>query len=144
MPWPGSTMECSRCPLNQYGSGDEGRGKGCKNNRKLFMVREGEILPVEILIPPSSLKAWNTYTVALTSKVKPIDGVVTKIKLKKATSTGGIEYSEAVFSKVADLTPQEREAIRSYARSLRSAIRQQSAQPVDTTVRPSDAEEMPF
>lgn len=146
LPWSGSTMECSRCPLNQYGSGDDGKGKACKNNRKLYLVREDEILPVEILIPPSSLKAWNTYTIALTSKVKPIDGVVTRIKLKKATSAGGIEYSEAVFQKVAELTPQEREAIRGYARGLRSAIRQQSSQPVEATpVKETDSdEEMPF
>lgn len=125
LPWWAETMECATCQFNQYGSGEDKRGKACKNNRKLYMVREGEILPVEILVPPSSLKALQTYMVQLTTKVKPIDGVVTKIKLKKAESAGGIEYSEAVFTKVADLNVAERDAIRSYAKTLRSVIRSQ-------------------
>lgn len=150
LPWASDTMECARCPLNQYGS--EGKGKACKNMRKIYMVREGEILPLEITIPPSSLAAWQTYSVQLTTKVKPLDGVVTKIKLKKATSAGGIEYSQGVFSKVADLTPEERIALRSYARGLRNIIRQQ-AQHNETKAQHNEAivqhnadedEEVPF
>lgn len=145
LPWSGDRMECSRCPLNQYGS--EGKGKACKNMRKIFMVREHEILPLEIMIPPSSLREWQNYTVQLTTKVKPLDGVVTRIKLKKAVSAGGIEYSQAQFSKAADLTPDERIAIRKYAQSLRAVIRQQAQQsPVEAepVVTISDDEELPF
>lgn len=145
--WAGLSMECAQCPLNAYGSGADGKGKACKNNRKLYMVREGEILPVEIMIPPSSLKVWNTYVVSLTSKVKPIDGVVTKIKLRKAESSGGIEYSEAIFLRVADLTPDERKNLRAYAKTLREAIRKQPTN-VEASPAPTGAiitdEEMPF
>lgn len=146
LPWNTQTMACSACPKNQYGSGEDGRGKACKNNRKLYMVREGEILPIEILVPPSSLKALQTYMVQLTTKVKPIDGVVTKIKLKKTMSGGGIEYSEAVFSKTADLTDSEREAIRQYARTLRGVIRAQVVQEqAEISTQPAeDLIEIPF
>jgi hypothetical protein len=144
MPWPGDTMECAGCPLNQYGSEASGKGKACKNMRKLYMVQEGEILPIEITIPPSSLSAWQTYSVQLTSKVKPLDGVVTRIKLKKATSAGGIEYSQGVFQKVADLTPEERIALRQYARTIRQVIRDQHAQMAAGQKTTLTDDEMPF
>lgn len=149
LPWKTDTMECSMCPFNQYGSDASGQGKACKNNKKIYMVREGEILPLEITIPPSSLGAFQTYVVQLTSKVRPIDGVVTRIKLKKATSKGGIEYSQAVFTKAADLSPEETAAIRSYARSMKSIIRQQAPVDVEPSTpisRPTEIEdvELPF
>ena len=109
--------------------------------RKIYLVREGEILPLEITIPPSSVNAWINYTVQLTSKVKPIDGVVTRIKLKKAISKGGIEYSEGVFQKVADLSDIEHKQIRSYSSSLRASIR--NVAPVTAPIEIEEVE-IPF
>ena len=36
---------CDVCPLNQYGSGKNG-AKACKNRRRLYLLREGEIFPM--------------------------------------------------------------------------------------------------
>ena len=140
VPWAGKAQSCGTCSLNQWGSGPNG-GKACKNMRKIYLVREGEILPLEITIPPSSVNAWINYTVQLTSKVKPIDGVVTRIKLKKAISKGGIEYSEGVFQKVADLSDIEHKQIRSYSSSLRASIR--NVAPVTAPIEIEEVE-IPF
>lgn len=140
--WAGKTQNCMSCPFNQWGSGLNG-GKACKNMRKIFLVREGEILPLEITIPPSSVNAWINYTVQLTSKVKPIDGVVTRIKLKKAISKGGIEYSEGVFQKVADLSDIEIKQIRKYSTSLRASIRNNAPAPSIQEIHHDD-EDIPF
>ena len=142
VPWAGRSQNCATCSLNQWGSGANG-GKACKNMQKIYMVREGEILPLEITIPPSSVNAWINYTVQLTSKVKPIDGVVTRIKLKKAISKGGIEYSEGVFQKVADLSDIEHKQIRAYSSSLRASIRNVQPQ-VQQSVQVDEDEEIPF
>jgi len=37
--------ECADCPFNQWGSADTGRGKACKDVRRLFLVPAGAIDP---------------------------------------------------------------------------------------------------
>ena len=36
--------ECSSCPLNQFETAEEGKGKACKNRRLLYVLREGEVI----------------------------------------------------------------------------------------------------
>jgi len=121
--WKGGCQDCASCPLNQFGSAEDGRGKACKNMRRVAMLREGEILPILITIPPTSIKEWDAYIVGLTSKLKRPYGVVTKIKLKKATNSGGIEYSKGVFTKAGDLTPEETKHMQAYAAGLKPVLR---------------------
>jgi hypothetical protein len=127
VPWRGGCQDCSTCPLNQFGTavkdGQKTNGKACKNMRRVAMLREGEILPILITIPPTSCKEWDAYIVGLTSKLKRPYGVVTKIKLKKATNSGGIEYSKGVFTKAGDLTPEETKHMQAYAISIKPVIR---------------------
>lgn len=126
--WAGGHNDCSTCPFNQYGTGTDQNGnptngKACKNMKRVAMLREGEILPILITIPPTSTKPWNAYVVGLTSKLKRIYGVVTKIKLTKDKNAGGIEYSKGVFSKVKDITPEETAHMQAYAASLKPVLR---------------------
>jgi hypothetical protein len=37
---------CANCLLNRYGSDENGNGKGCKNKRRLYILREGEMFPL--------------------------------------------------------------------------------------------------
>ena len=46
---------CAACPYNQFGSG-EGGGKACKNRRRIYLLREGEIFPMLLSLPTGSLK----------------------------------------------------------------------------------------
>lgn len=105
----GEVRDCGNCKMNQYGSavdaqGKATRGKACKNLHRLFVLRAGEMLPVIINIPPTSIKAWKEYLAKriLLKKKKPSQ-VVTKISLKKAVSNDGITYSQCVFAKASDL-----------------------------------------
>jgi hypothetical protein len=55
---------CTSCPMNQYGtaidtSGQQGKGKACKNMRRLYVMTEDETIAPKILsLPPSSLGAY--------------------------------------------------------------------------------------
>lgn len=108
----GEIKNCDTCPMNQYGSavnaqGQPTKGKACKNLHRIFILQEGALLPIVINIPPTSIKSWKDYLgkrLLLRGK-KPVQ-VVTKVSLKKATSNDGITYSQCVFSKVADLSPE--------------------------------------
>ena len=49
---------CDSCPLNQYGSGKNG-AKACKNRRRLYLLREGDIFPVILSLPTVQIEEAN-------------------------------------------------------------------------------------
>ena len=98
--------ECKRCPYNQFGTGENG-SKACKNRRRIFVLREGEIFPLLLSLPTGSLKELTRYLKRLLSKGRKSNSVVTRFSLKKATNSGGLAYSQAQFSVDRVLTPEE-------------------------------------
>lgn len=102
----GECKDCASCPYNQFGS--DGNGKACKNVHRIYMLREGNPVPLILSLPPTSLKHMRDYI----SKKILLKGMrsyhaVTKITLKKEKSSGGIDYSRAAFSFVSKLTPEQ-------------------------------------
>lgn len=83
---------CDTCPLNQYGSGKNG-AKACKNRRRLYLLREGEIFPMILSLPTGSLKVFTRYLMRVIPKYKTSNAVVTRFTLKKTSSNTGINYS---------------------------------------------------
>ena len=112
--------ECKSCPYNQFGSappeiagGENGKGKACKNRRRIYVLREGEVFPLLLSLPTGSLKEFTKYIKKLLSKGKRANMVVTCFTLKKATSSGGVVYSQAQFAVDRALTPEEQSLINS-------------------------------
>lgn len=105
--------DCATCPMNQFGS-DGGKGKACKNMKRLYILMEGAMLPVVLNVPPTSLKAYKQYTVGLTTRALPYWGVQTHMTLKKAVSGTGIEYSEIEFSCGPIVPKEQKEALKGY------------------------------
>ncbi len=97
---------CAKCPYNQFGSGENG-SKACKNRRRIYVLREGEIFPLLLSLPTGSLKEFSRYIKRLLSKGKKSNSVVTKFSLKKAVNSGGIAYSQAQFTVDRQLTNEE-------------------------------------
>jgi len=85
--------KCKTCPLNQFGSADEGNGKACKNRRRIYVMKEGEIFPLLLSLPTGSLKEFTRYIKRLLSKGRKSNAVVTRFTLQKATSSTGVVYS---------------------------------------------------
>jgi hypothetical protein len=102
---------CQGCPYNKFGSGENGKSKACKNRRRIYILREGEIFPVMLSLPTGSLKEFAGYINRLLRKGKKPSSVVTRISLKRAVSSTGIQFSQAVFTAVRDLTEEEVSAI---------------------------------
>jgi hypothetical protein len=102
---------CATCPFNQFGSSDNGKGKACKNKRRIFILREGEVFPVMLSLPTGSLKEFTKYVRRLITKGKRSYSLVTKITLKKATSSTGISFSQAKFSIERNLSKDEINAV---------------------------------
>lgn len=107
----GVVQTCAECPLSKFGSAEDGKGKACKQKRRIFLLREGEVLPVILTLPTGSLAEYSKYIMRLLSKGKKSNSVVTAFSLKKAQNSGGITYSQAVFAVDRDLTAEEFAAV---------------------------------
>ena len=104
----GCISNCAEWRFNQFGSGEGGTGKACKNAHRIYILREGNPVPLILSLPPTSLKYMRDYI----SKRILLKGMrcyhaVTKITLKKEKSQGGIQYSRAAFTFGGKLTPEQ-------------------------------------
>ena len=139
----GELRDCSTCPFNQFGSSSKGNGKACKNGHRIYLLRSGEVLPVLISLPPTSLRAFKDYIAKrLVLKGKRTSSVLTTIKLKREKSADGIAYSSCVFTKAGDLTPAQIEQVKptvDWIKSVASTVPVVEQQPEEAPTN-ADAE----
>lgn len=81
-------VDCNSCPHNQYGSSSTGKGKECKNVRRLALILGDNLDDVDnsevvfLKLPVTSVKAWSMYVQQLSGVLKrPPLGVVTLISI---------------------------------------------------------------
>jgi hypothetical protein len=94
----GNVRTCEHCPMNQWGSHPkEGRkGKACKQQILLFVVREGETLPTIVSVPPTSLAVIRATMVKLSARYQMhFSQFVFDLSLEKITK--GETYSKLVI-----------------------------------------------
>lgn len=114
---------CSSCPMNQFGSGKEGRGKACKNMRQLYLLRSGEYMPLQVTLPPTSLSPFREFmNQAFVFRRRASFGSVVQIGLKKVNN-GPNDYSIATFKRLYDFEGEDLAQIRSYATSFKEQIK---------------------
>lgn len=81
---------CTGCPMNEFGTADRGRGKACKNIRRLILVTEDSLESPEKLakaemrmlkVPVTSVKHWANYVrnVLVDELGRPSFAVVTQV-----------------------------------------------------------------
>lgn len=116
-------QKCETCQYNQWESSRKGgRGKDCSDKFRLHIAQEGEVFPIRIDLPPTSLSNFKDYLKRLTNKAKPYYGVVTQIKLETDKNDSGTKFSKATFSKVNDLSREEFVAIKEYMQAMASSM----------------------
>ena len=114
---------CASCGFNTFGSASNGRGKACKNQRTLYLLRNGEFVPIQISLPPTSLTPYNAfYNAAFARRQRPLYSSIVRIGLKRMSSNG-YDYSVATFCKVRDLSGEELAAVKAYADRFRLQIK---------------------
>ena len=115
---------CAVCAMNQFGSAAERRGKACKNMRVLYLLRSGELVPLQLSLPPTSLKPFRQFIgQAVSLRRRATYGM-------KKMNNGKDDYSVATFRLLSDLSGAELAQVREYANSFKEQIRnmlQQSA-----------------
>lgn len=120
---------CITCPKNVFGSatrnGEQAAGKACKEQVLLFILREGDRLPIVVAVPPSSLLALRKYMLRLATASTPLPfwTVVTRLSLAQTKNkANGITYSSIVPEMVKALAPDESAAFRAYADVLAPSL----------------------
>lgn len=91
---------CSECPLNKFGSAEKGRGKACRNGRRLALLAAGTVVKGELelftdpeyfrsqpvaymKIPPTSIRAYGAFVKSIANGLKlPPCGVFAKISVE--------------------------------------------------------------
>ena len=113
------------CPYNQYESDPNGgKGKACKNMRSLYILESGKPMPINLLLSPTSLKAYSNFVQsAFLMRNRPIWGSLIHIELRKETN-GPNNYAVAVFKLLGDFTGEKLAEIKRYAIEARAGIKE--------------------
>lgn len=105
-------------PYNQWDTGRGGKGKRCRETRRVCILREGDMFPLFIRVPPTSLSNFGALMRKLPTHYY---GCVFTLSLEVNTSDGGDKYSKIVPrlatspvdpSKGWFLTPEEKAAVK--------------------------------
>lgn len=98
---------CEACALSQFGSASNGRGKACKNMRVLYLLRSGEMMPIQLSLPPTSIRPYTTFVnSAFLLRGRRVCSGLVQIGLRKGSSNG-FTYSVATFKKLRDFEGEE-------------------------------------
>lgn len=122
----GELVSCENCPMNQFGSaidqkGMAGKGKACKNMRRLYMMLDGDPNFYLLTVPPTSIKDVNKQLAKIMAGGVPYTGLVVKLTLEKTKNAAGVEYSKVVIGKSGLLPP----AVSAIAKEMRRQIKEQ-------------------
>lgn len=110
---------CFDCPYGQWGSDPGGgRGKACKEMHRIYILRSGEMLPLLLTLPPTSIQPLADYATRLQRLRLGMMGVVTRVSLTKDKNVEGIEFSKAVFAGVGRLPDAQAQKMEELAMAL--------------------------
>lgn len=113
-------------PYNQFGTGKNGIGKRCKEQRLMAILRESDAFPLLIRAQPGSLKSVTTFIKKLPCAHFR---AIVELKLEKAQSKGGQAYAMIKPRLVAQLTKEQGEVVKTmYTENLGEAIRNAALQ----------------
>ena len=114
-PEPQTTGNCHGCPHNQWDTGPNGKGKACKNARRLVLLAYGDeqgndenlatTAPATLKVPPTSIKNWAGYSKAITGRYKrPTSSVVTRVSFNPSVDFPQLQFElDKVLDDVEDI-----------------------------------------
>ena len=119
----GEVRTCENCPLNQYGSDDNpngtGKGKACKNMRRIYLMMNGDPNFYLLTVPPTSIKDVNKQLTKIITGGTPYTGLIVSFKLEKPKNAKGVQYSKVTGEKKGLLPP----AVSAVAKEMRRQIK---------------------
>lgn len=93
--------ECAKCPLAEFGSASDGKaGQACGQKRFLYLFRTGDLLPIIVVLPPTSLKAISTFFLRSASKGLSFWKMEVGISLEEVKNKSGMKFSRVKIKPV--------------------------------------------
>lgn len=116
----GECINCETCPLNQYGSdANGGKGKACKNMRRIYFMRQDDPNFYCLTVPPTSIRDVNRQLARIMGAKKiPYTGLIVTFKLEKAKNANGIAYSKVLVEKKGILPTAAAQTARAYRKEI--------------------------
>lgn len=131
--------KCKMCPMNQYDSDEDGKGKACKNMKRLHILIEGSVLPRRLTVPPTSLKSTEEYLTILLDMGLSYRAVLTRFSLEKIEK-GDIKYSTLGYKFIRKLTTDELIIVGELVRKNKEEFRDQEISQDEYMPQKSDQE----
>lgn len=125
--WDGQYVAgCQGCPMNEWGSADQGKGKACQNRRRLTVIPAGQYLPkkgsrdfdlelfddaktfqsveeAHFKLPVTSVGNWAKYVNQVAGAVRrPPAGVITRVYVEPHPT-----FQYTVCFEMIDIVPDE-------------------------------------
>jgi hypothetical protein len=131
--------QCHKCPLAQFGTavdeqGNAGKGQACKQMRLLLFLRQDDMLPLLVSLPPTSIQHAKKYFLRLVANGLPYYGVTTQLRLEQAKSGGGKVYSMATLNVGRQLEAAELEKVQMIGQAMRDLFNQATIEAEDAGV----------
>lgn len=122
--------ECRLCPNDVWGSavdekGNPRNGKACRETILMFLLRlDGNqgLFPSLFIMPTGSLRHFNTYMMALSSRGLPYSRVVHELSQEGAKAATGQAYAQLRMKMVRELTADEAGAVQGYAEAMSPVV----------------------
>jgi hypothetical protein len=152
VPLPDS-FACASGPMNAWGSeyqkkGRGGRGRACKEMRRLMLFIDGWALPAIFALPPTSIRTWDNYCSSARARRSAYFGVRTKFELDTAKAASGESYNTVKVSMAGELTEMEMQNVVGLRQQYMDLVRNIPIQDADyeagpTVHGPSEDEALP-
>lgn len=120
--------DCATCPYSQFKSaknpdGSQAAGQACKELRQLLLLLPGYSLPHRLDIPPTSIQAFQKYTLSLSYADADYWSVTTKMTLEQAPTASGIPITRVGLMLQKRLSSEQAGLFEPYHREMRSLLK---------------------
>ncbi len=119
------THVCAGCPKKAWGTDPKGKGKACRDLRPIYLLQEGDYVPVVIQTSRMSLKPFQQYLQRLAKAGIVYYSCVTEIGLTQESKPGTPTYSRLTFAMKSVLPKEARPILAEY----RALLEQHASQP---------------
>jgi hypothetical protein len=94
--------------LRQGENPDDVKGKAVVNQRSVIILVAGRVVPMELILPPTSLTPFDEYVAGLTGQGVPVQAVITLFRQERVAIPGSTgRYAMALLERGADLSQEE-------------------------------------
>lgn len=104
----------SKCGYNQWGTGKNGVGKRCREQRMMFILTHNSQFPIMVTIQPGSLKTITKFinSLCLQSQIPHYYQAVISLSLESVVNRGGQPFSRIVPKLIGQLSDEDGEVVK--------------------------------